>query len=650
MKSLLHYGMLALLTVVLSLPVQANTASQQRSLFFQAENALERGDLETFQYLSNTLTHYPLYFYLRYRYLEPRLANVSDGEILQFLTAYGDTGHGDLLRRKWLYMLAERGDWAMFMRAMQGHTLDEKYVTLRCHYLTAQLNSGQSPRALKSAIMPLWLTGKSQPAACDPAFNALYRNNLLDDATLWQRIQLAMAAGELGVATAISQQFNQPSSADWVALWQTMHNAPQQTLNNFNAPDSPLARTIIVHGIQRIVNKEYEQGNEYWQTFRTRYAFTVAELSAVKAALTLAAYQQNHPQAYQLMIALLGEQMPDKLTESRFQSALKRLDWPAIADFVQELPAETQQELQWQYWQGRALMELGQRDASGATGQQILQKVAQKRDYYGFLAAERLGQAHQIIHAPTPTSAAEEARLLKHPSVAAAKTFFELDLMTHARREWFYITEKLTPQELAVVSVLAHRWGWYDRAIFTIAKAGLFDDLNLRFPLAYYDELLAGAKTQQLDLAWVYGITRQESAFMHSVSSHAGALGLMQLMPATGRYVARRIGINIRSNADILQLDNNVMLGTAYLKQMLNTFDGNYMLATAAYNAGPGRAKRWAEQYGCLPTDVWVELIPFDETRTYVRRVMFYTRIFESQLKRDNPKPLRLSLAGRCNS
>ncbi len=627
----------------------ADNWTQQRSVFFSAQQALNSGDISTFQQLTASLDNYPLAVYLHYLYLEPRLDRVSDAEVLQFLARYGETGHGELLRRKWLYILAKREAWPTFMTAMKGYQLDEDYVTLRCHYLTAQLRTGRSVQTLKNELFDLWLVGKSQPDACDPAFASLYSSHLITDALLWERVKLAMDNGVLGVATALSQQFSNPNNAQWVELWQTMHRSPSATLSSFNQPDSVIARTVIVHGIKTLAKDSYQQAAALWAQFRPHYAFSVEQLTEAKAALAIAAYKQDAPEAYALMTALLSKQVPDNADDDRFIAALKRLDWPAVADFVRELPADQQTDLQWRYWYARALSQTGQKDSSsGKTGRELMQDVAQARDYYGFLAAEQLGQPHKIVHQATPTSPMAEAALLKLPSMAAAQEFYQLDLMTNARREWNYMSNHVTSEQLGIAAVLAQRWGWYDRAIFTVAQAGLFDDLNLRFPLAYYDELLTGAKNQQVDLAWVYGITRQESAFMHSVSSHAGALGLMQLMPSTGRYVARRIGMRIKSNADILKVENNVMLGTAYLKQMLDSFDGNYMLATAAYNAGPGRAKRWAAENGCLPTDVWVELIPFSETRTYVRRVMFYTRIFESQLKRSNPQPLRLSLAGQC--
>jgi len=225
--------------------------------------------------------------------------------------------------------------------------------------------------------------------------------------------------------------------------------------------------------------------------------------------------------------------------------------------------------------------------------------------------------------------------------------FYDVSLFAQARREWRHGVNQMQRREQAIAGALAGKWEWHDRAVFTTAKAGAYDDLALRFPMPFKAVFSKYAKEKGLDLAWVYGIARQESAFMKGAKSHVGASGLMQLMPATAKYVAKKIGLEIETQQDIVDVENNINLGTAYLQQMLNTFGGNYMLATAAYNAGPGRSQRWSKRHGCLPADIWVELIPFDETRTYVRRVLFYTRIFEYRLQYQETTPIRVYLSAK---
>ena len=185
---------------------------------------------------------------------------------------------------------------------------------------------------------------------------------------------------------------------------------------------------------------------------------------------------------------------------------------------------------------------------------------------------------------------------------------------------------------MQIAAKLASEWGWYDRAIFTMGAAHAYDDLELRFPITYRDEIEKYATKRNLDAGWIFALMRSESAFMEKVKSPAGALGLMQIMPATGKLTARKIGMKKFRTRDLLIAKKNIAIGTAYMKEMQDKFKGNYILATASYNAGPGRSVKWSPRKGCIEPDIWVEQIPFDETRAYVKRVMFYASIYDWRL------------------
>jgi soluble lytic murein transglycosylase len=616
--------------------VHANDLTQQRWQFHEAQAALNKGDLSTFGALSQTLQDYPLYYYLRYQYLKPRLQQADSTEIQTFLMRYGDSHFGNTLRQAWLEQRAQAGDWTAFLQAYTP----QKSTELQCYFMQARLYSGAPRQATLEAIKQLWLVGHSQPAACDPAFEFLYQSKFMNRQLVWQRIQLAMDKGKINLTNALSKYLDTTDQV-WLTYWQNMHRQPAQTLARLNAPDLPIVRQIILHGIKRLANKNFEQATEHWATYQRRYAFSVQQLGEMQRDLALASLKHDHPHALKWLAAVNKHFLNEKLSDARIKLALKRQNWRAVADFITELPKAQQKDYRWRYWLARALSQLGQTQAA----QQLYTALAKERDYYGFLAADQINASYRMQDKPITFTANEQAALMQKTSIRAAKEFYQLGQTANANREWRYITKRLPADQQAIAAALASRWQWYPQAIFTSAKAGYFDDLAVRFPLAYYDHLSMAAKEQGVDLAWAYGIARQESAFMSQARSHAGALGLMQLMPATGRFVARKIGLRLTSTQDILDVDNNVTLGTAYLRRMLDKFDGNYMLATAAYNAGPGRAKRWAEENSCLSPDLWVEMIPFNETRTYVQRVLFYTRIFEERLGKQRPRPLRLALA-----
>ncbi|MEN8215972.1 MAG: transglycosylase SLT domain-containing protein [Pseudomonadota bacterium] len=643
-RHLTRYLLISL--TLMCMTAHAGTLSQQRWQFKRAYKALKAENWEKLQQISTSLQDYPLYYYLRYHYLKERLKQVRPSEIQAFLKRYGDTYFGKKLRQDWLNLLAGNRDWAGFV---QDYT-PQKSTSFQCHYAYARLMIRQNTQSAISDAKKLWLVGKSQPNACTPLFDYLYEHGLIDNALIWGRIGLAMKKGELSLASFLAKRLDSADSV-WVTRWQSMHKKPAKTLAKFNGPDLPVVRDIILHGIRRLARQNFERANDYWNTFQRRYAFSVQQIGEMQRELALASAEHEHPLALKWLTAVNKDYLNDKVSDTRIKLALKKQNWYAVVDFITELPDGNS--LQWRYWLARALEQTGK----NAQAQQIYKTLAKERDYYGFLAADRIGAKYHMQHHPIVFTSAEKAQVMKHPCIGGAHEFYKLsqdggerEWYLNAKREWRYAIQHLPARQQAIAIALASHWGWHYQAIMAAAKAGYFDALEIRFPLAFHSPLAAGAKRQGIDLAWVYGIVRQETAFKNEASSHVGALGLMQLMPATARSVAKKIGLRLKRKRDIFALDTNIRLGTAYLQQMLDRFDGNYMLATAAYNAGPGRAKRWAAKNRCMPSDLWVEMIPFDETRKYVRRVLFYTRIFEERLQRKQLRPLRVTLVPHHDS
>ena len=615
-------------------PVFADDLASQRGLFNQAQEALRTKDIESFQQLSAGLKDYPLYYYLRYQYLKPRLTEVPSSSIYEFLDLYGQSALGNTLRQAWLEYLIGQQDWSGFLRAYTP----QKSIVLQCASIQARLETGQAPQTVLAEAKTLWLSDKSLPVQCHHAFELLYQSGVMNDDLLWQRIQIVMGKDQLNVATLIAKWLSS-NQQPWFARWQTMHKNPEQTLSQFDAPDTPIGRNILVYGIKRLASQQFDLATTYWDNLQHRYAFSVEQIGEVQRELALASAKQEHPQALRWLAAVHKNFLTPKFNETRMRFVLERQYWPAVGDFITEMSDEEKKDLKWRYWLARALEQTSQSD----TAHRLYQELAKERDYYGFLAANKIGTSYHLQNKPIIFTPTDQANLMKNFSIAAAYEFHQQGMQKEGRQEWQYAIESLPQRQQAIAAALAGRWGWYSQAILTASKANAYDDLEVRFPLAFYPHLSTASKEQGVDLAWIYGIIRQESVFMDDARSRAGALGLMQLMPATARLVAKKLGIRLNAKEDILDVDTNVSLGTSYLRQMLERFDGNYMLATAAYNAGPGRAKRWAEENPCIPPDLWVELIPFDETRTYVRRVLFYTSVFEMRLGQAS-RPLRVGL------
>ena len=280
--------------------------------------------------------------------------------------------------------------------------------------------------------------------------------------------------------------------------------------------------------------------------------------------------------------------------------------------------------MQWRYWYSRSLLATNEVEA----GNKQLNDLAQSRHYYGFLAASFLNKPANFQDKPLEVTAEEKALILKSPAAKRAFELFAIGRFHHARKEWNYWLSNLSKRDKLVASKIANEQQWYDRAIFTLAKEGYLDDVNLRFPLGFEKDIKRYSGKQKINPAWAFAIARRESSFMPDANSSAGAKGLMQVMPGTAKQLARKKV----STKELLNAKSNIKLGTKYLRNLLDRHDGNQVLATAAYNAGPYRVKSWLKDSTSLPADVWIETIPFKETREYVKSVLAYQQIYQQKV------------------
>ena len=624
---------------LLFMPISSGYASddwlQQRWHFKEAHQAILTKNFDTFKQLSTKLVDYPIIPYLQYLYLKNTFNQENKQIISDFLNQYQTSLVSSLLRTEWLTYLAQQHDWETFLTAYQP----QKSTVLQCYFWQARINTKQL-NGVVNAVKKLWLVGQSQPQACDPLFDYLLDEGSLTDELRWQRIHLAMAKGNSRLVNYLAKNLTSDTYKKWVSRWQAMHNDPATTIKNFDYSDSPLAQEILLYGLRKLANQDLDKAYPAWSELQKKYAFKSSAKTEFSRYLALSGAQQNHPQAG-IWLAAIDKRFTDKtLNQARLQVALVHQDWSAVLKLIQALPQSELSEYQWQYWQARALEQNGETEPA----EQLFQDLSQHRHYYGFLAAERLGKPYYLRSQSLPVNQSVQDQLLAQKSgLLRARELYFVGLTAYAREEWQAMLPTLNTEELKTAAMLAHQWGWHDRAIATIAKANYDDDLKIRFPLPFYDTVLTYAQKQDIEFEWVYGIIRQESAFQTDAVSSAGALGLMQLMPTTAQEIANQQQIELKNDEDILAPDINIQLGTRYLRSLLDRFNNNHLLATVAYNAGPTRVKRWIEQYRCFPPDIWVELIPFNQTRDYVERVLSYTPIFESQMvKHQKVKPMLL--------
>jgi soluble lytic murein transglycosylase len=283
---------------------------------------------------------------------------------------------------------------------------------------------------------------------------------------------------------------------------------------------------------------------------------------------------------------------------------------------------------EWRYWLAVALQKNGREQQALP----LFDELAKTRSYFGFLAADELGTEYAFEHAATPKDEAIIAGLAHNPALIRARELFYVGLESRGRAEWKAAVARLDPDGLTQAAVLANRWHWHSQAIATVAETGRYDDLAIRYPLAYEPEFLEYSEAANIRGSWAWGVARSESLFMADVRSHAGAIGVMQLMPATARRTAADLKLPYSGLKTLTDPKTNIRLGTAYLAEMLKRFGGNVVLATAAYNAGPHKVEEWLPESERLDARIWIENIPYNETRRFVRRVLEADAIFHWRL------------------
>lgn len=611
---------------------------QQRTRFLAAKKALENGNAEVFLQNASTLQDYPLYPYLVYWHLMAHLDEQSNATIQAFLDSNDDMPLAPQLRTAWLMYLAGEQRWEDFQTFYRGSRSSE----LRCDAHLAELKTGEKAKAWAGA-QQLWLVGHSQNDACDPLFTAWEKAGGLDEEMRQQRIDLALARGNGGLAGYLAKPLSE-DKRNWVALWRRVDNHPEIIRDEpLLKKDNEQNRRIIKHGLNLLAGRDPTIAATLWPSMSQHYHFDKKDRRAIERRIALNFALDGDNRALNWYAKLPRRALGKNDAAWAVRAAMRRGLWQAAVDWIAKVPQSDRASEQWRYWLARAEEALGKtKQAAG-----IYQELSQNRSYYGFLAADRSDNPYNLEHEPLEVSDEALEALQQKPALIRARELYHLTLTNDARREWDYAVAHMNHQERLAAGKLADKWKWYDRALLTLARADHFDDLNIRFPLAYHEAVLREAQKRGIDPSWVYAIARQESAFIEDVQSSAGALGLMQLMPGTGRNIARQLNTQI-DNSSLLQPETNIRFGSYYLQQVLNRFDDNPVLATAAYNAGPLRIEQWTPKSGSIDADIWVDTMPYHETRQYVRRVMAYSVFYDQRLERPITR-LRLRMPAISN-
>ncbi|OOC50331.1 MULTISPECIES: transglycosylase SLT domain-containing protein [Thioalkalivibrio] len=622
-----------LLVLAAALPAAAGEEDLyvfERSLYLLAERALNRGDMTAYRAARSTLTGYPLTPYLDYRDLARNLNRADPDAVRRFVREHDDTPLAARLHGSYLTHLAREEQWGAYLEFLDSDR--SLSVEQDCNRRQALLETGERDAALED-VESIWLHGQSRPSACDPALKAWRDAGGLTGELAWDRFVLAVEAGQTGLARYLRRYLDR-DDRPWAERWLDLASQPARVVEaDFDAGAHRSAEALMERAFTRWIRQDLDAALEGWEKDGRDLGLSSESAGRVQHALALRLALRYRPEALDFMAALEPEVFDTQLRQWQVRAALYERDWEVVMDAIRAMDRDVRDEAAWQYWYARALEQIESLEAARG----FYERAARERNFYGFLAADRLGQPYRIGHQPLVLEDGQRAAMRTHAGMQRMRELVRLDRNAEARREWTHAVADMDTAELEAAARTFADWGWHDRAIFTAARARNWDDIELRFPLAFDDLIVAGAREQGIDPAWAMAIARQESAFLYDVRSGAGALGIMQVMPATGRSIASAAGVRVNSDWDILDPATNARLGTYYLRRNLDRFGGHSMLSSAAYNAGAHRVSSWLPEDRAMDPDIWAELIPFSETRDYIRRVFAYRILYAVRLGQEPP-------------
>ena len=598
-----------------------DTLSAERRQYEAAMRAVDKGRWTEYEQLRPALDQYPLAIYLDYFQLTRQPRDVRPADALRFISRSADSPLPNRFSNLYLRQAGREQRWQDFLQVRPD---EPEGIELKCYYFRARLAAGDSDIAWDGARR-LWDAGESRPNACDPLFAAWLKSGQLTDEVVWSRQLKAFDARQRSLMTYVAKQAS-PQLAPWADKLLAVYLQPEKIRQQTLPASSPYSADIASHGLVLLARYNPEKALQYWRDYQAELDFSAEQVRLVESAIALQGLFARTQDLSPWLHGALDRLDDDKLVEIRLRWALAEQDWETLAQTLPLLSDSGRQAEVWRYWQAV----LAEREGDTQRAEALFTALGGERSYHGFLAADRVGRAYSFNHQTPVLDAATASALQQLPVVQRVGELNFHEDWNLAHSEWYYLLQasedKTRNQQLAQ---LASQRGWYRMAIDAASRAQAWDALELRFPTPYRSTFQHYGQARQVPSTELMAIARRESAFYPQAQSPVGARGLMQLMPATGQQVASALGQR-GGSAELFEVDHNVLLGSAYYRQLLDRFGGNRVFALTAYNAGPHRVDRWRHKRGeGVPVDVWIDTIPYKETREYVQAVLFYNVVFQ---------------------
>ncbi|MDP3785724.1 MAG: transglycosylase SLT domain-containing protein [Undibacterium sp.] len=596
--------------------------------FMALRNAAYHDDAKAAQMYAATLNNYAIPSYVDYYVLRTRIRSASALEMQAFFKKYEGSAIADRLRNDWLLVLGYRGDWANFDQQFPLYVVADD-AQVKCYALLSKTVKQQRVAVEARALIT---SSKQYGDGCYSLIGQLYEQGQFTDADLWSQMRIAAESSSLPFAKRLAKMLNVPEKRLLEAM-----DKPAKFLKKAPTADR-ISRELFLLALGRLAKLDPQKSMRTFRQFGGKLSPTEKTQAWANIALPASQKLQAEALAYwkhadKASLSLEGYQW-------RVRTALREGDWKMVKHGINAMPASLKSMPSWVYWYGRALQHEGKKEEA----QTLFVSISDQMHFYGQLALEERGQkigAPALVKAVSPE---ELAPIARNVNLQRALKFYAMNLRFEGTREWNWVLRSMSEREILAAAELARQNELLDRMVNTSDKTKGEFDFSQRFPTPFNDSMYKATQAVGVDMAWVYGLIRQESRFASVAKSHAGASGLMQVMPKTAKYVAKKIGLANYVAHQVNDVDTNIALGTNYLNMVLSDLGGSQALASAAYNAGPGRPRAWrATLTRPVEGAIFAESIPFYETRDYVKNVLSNATYYAALLEK-KPQSLKARL------
>ncbi|UPQ87523.1 murein transglycosylase [Vibrio sinaloensis] len=597
---------------------------QQRELYDQAQQLLDKKQVEQYHQLRPQIADYPLTPYVDYRSFLVDIGKRSPQQVEAFIEEYGDFPFSARLRAPYIDALARQQDWR---RLIEFQTSEPRGETYQCHYYYAHAQVGDKALAYQGAEQ-LWLSGHSIADECDRLFASWDNAGLKTDQLVLERMLLAFEARNGSLMSYLSKQVKSDAAKQQAAEMRRLF-ANSATVLSFSKQHAatPFNQKQAELGLKKLARSDVEQAQALFEQVTTAQQFSAEQRQLMADYIAFRLINTESEPLAQWRDQFIATSKNKNLLERRVRLAIQHGNWQHVEQWIERLPEELQQTLRWQYWLGRSEMALGE----VGTGQQRLESIIGQRNFYSVAAAKELKRSIQY---PTSEILLDKTQIAEYnQALVRIEELIDRDKITAAKSEWRWLLARASDKQKEMLAGYASFMGWHNLTVTASIQARMWDNIAIRFPVAHRWWFNFYADKHSIDPITLMSLARQESALDIEARSPVGARGIMQIMPSTAKYTARKYKLSYQSSDDLYQVGKNIEIGSHYFNSLLEQYDNNRIFALAAYNAGPNRVKTWRERtQGKLDAYAFIESIPFKETRGYVQNILMFETYYREVL------------------